>query len=142
MSNASFRFPQSSRLRLRREINALFQSGRVHRVFPFMVHVSTKPYEGSAVRMAVSVPKRRIKKAVDRNRVKRLIREAFRLNAPRFWSQPTYQQTMHLAIVFLGKEVPDFKTVSAKIILTLQRLTVEHEANNDRHNDGTHTALP
>jgi ribonuclease P protein component len=142
MTAISYRFPKSSRLHHRKEIQAIFQAGKSSREFPFLAYVVKKPFQGAPVSIAISVPKRRIKKAVHRNRVKRLVREAFRLNAPRFRPPGEYLETLHVVFVFIGDKVPDFKTVSAKIILTLQRLTGDHEADNHQHTNSSHTDLP
>ncbi|MFM7822893.1 MAG: ribonuclease P protein component [Bacteroidota bacterium] len=142
MSRISYRFPKSSRLYLRKEISDLFNQGQLMRVMPFLAYVKRLPFDGSLVRLVISVPKRRLKMASDRNRVKRLVRESYRLNLPHFLSKLNPAETIHLAVVFQGNKVPDFKTVSAKIILTLQRLTGNHEENIDRHNDSSNPVLP
>ena len=142
MSRISHRFPKSSRLYLRKDISDVFNQGQLMRVMPFLAYVKRLPFDGSMVRLVISVPKRRLKRAADRNLVKRLVRESYRLNMPQFLAKLDSAETIHLAVVFQGSRVPDFKTVSAKIILTLQRLTGTHEENNDRHNDSSHPVLP
>lgn len=142
MSRISYRFPKSSRLHLRKDISEVFNQGQLMRELPFLAYVKRLPFDGSLVRLVISVPKRRLKNASDRNRVKRLVRESYRLNLPSFLHKFNQSETVHLAVVFQGYRMPDFKTVSAKIILTLQRLTGAHEENNDRHNDSSHPVLP
>ncbi len=142
MSRISHRFPKSSRLYLRKDISDVFNQGQLMRVMPFLAYVKRLPFDGSMIRLVISVPKRRLKRASDRNRVKRLVRESYRLNLPQFIAKLNAAETVHLAVVFQGNKVPDFKTVSAKIILTLQRLTGTHEENNDRHNDSSNPGLP
>lgn len=130
MSTTFFKFPRKSRLYLKRDLDGLFKAKRLIRAFPFITYVSSTPFESVPVRMAVSVPKRRLKRAVDRNRVKRLVREAFRLNAPRYWPKGTdHLETIHLLFVYQGEKLPGYDTVSDKIILTLQRLTEENESD-------------
>lgn len=130
MNPTFFKFPRKSRLYLKRDLDSLFKTKRLIRTFPFITYVASKPFESVPVRMAVSVPKKRLKRAVDRNRVKRLVREAFRLHAPRFWPEGAdCPETMHLLFVYQGAKLPDYDTVSDKIILTLQRLTEEHESD-------------
>jgi ribonuclease P protein component len=69
---------------------------------------------------------RHFKKAVDRNRIKRLSREAYRLQ-----KKPLLQQLeakrLSLAVFFIytGKELPDYGTVSDKIGVALQKLIRE-----------------
>ena len=67
--------------------------------------------------MGVSVCKRYFKKAVDRNRIKRLIREAFRLNKEEYFNNiPT---SYALMILYIGKDTADFDLINSKTKLLL-----------------------
>lgn len=69
---------KNERLRLKRQIECLFEQGRSVRSFPIRTIWTDIPYDGSDARMLVSVPKKHFKHAVDRNLVKRRIRAAYR----------------------------------------------------------------
>lgn len=74
-------FRQCERLTLRREIDPLFAPGaKGVAVYPVRAVFRLAPYGGTEVKVLVSVSKRRFHNAVDRNRVKRQLREAYRLN--------------------------------------------------------------
>jgi len=79
-----------------------------------------QPY-GSA--MAVSVPKRLYKKAVDRNLLKRRIREAFRLNKGELY-ELLYQKekNLKLLIQYQHKEIKNYKTIEDSLIKGLTKL--------------------
>ena len=74
-------FPKASRVHLRNDISFLFTKGRSINAFPVKAVYKLEPPQNEHwLRIAVSVPKRNFKKAVDRNRIKRQIREIYRLN--------------------------------------------------------------
>ena len=74
------RFPAALRLKKDSDFVRIYRYGRVHRGTYFSFHIL--PYEGET-RMGIVVP-RRWGKAVQRNRVKRLLREVFRCNRSAF----------------------------------------------------------
>lgn len=75
------------------------------------------------VRVAVSVPKKRIKLAVNRNHIKRLVREAWRINKSTLAEQCKKSETaIDLLLIYTGALNPEFTLIQSKIVLILQRL--------------------
>lgn len=75
----NYKFPKSEKLRLKKDIESLFEKGKNKFCMPLSVKF-IEIDEASKNLCGVSVPKRKMKKAVDRNRLKRQMREAYRLN--------------------------------------------------------------
>ena len=81
-----FRFPKTEKLKHKREIDLLFAKGKWQtsgNLRIISINLEKKPQEDFLIsnqKFGVSVSKRYFKKAVDRNRIKRLLRETYRLN--------------------------------------------------------------
>lgn len=110
-------FPKAERLKSRKQIEALFRSGKSFNVFPLRVFYR---WEGEGIpRVGVGAPKRHFKRAVDRNRIKRLLREGYRLQKQVLSDAPP---GLHVFIVYTGKELPDQTGVIEKIGVVLKKL--------------------
>jgi ribonuclease P protein component len=76
--------------------------------------------------MAVSVPKRLFRRAVDRNLLKRRIREAYRLNKqglyPGLRERNVY---IHLVIQFVGRNIESFQSIEKSLLEAFQQLALD-----------------
>ena len=74
-------------------------------------------------RVVFSVPKRNFKKAVDRNRIKRQMREAYRLHKQLFYQQLSEKQRqLHLYIIYTGKQLAEFSILQDNLIKGLSSI--------------------
>jgi ribonuclease P protein component len=114
-------FSRSERLKSAKQIEALFGSGKSFPLFPFRVFYRWESQEGLP-QAGVGASKRNFKRAVDRNRIKRLIREGYRLQ-----KQVLYQSEaapgLRVFILYTGKDLPAFDLVLEKVGVILQKLS-------------------
>lgn len=125
-----FTLQSSERLKLRKHIEALFQTGKAFSIVPIRVifsFVDRANDEVSPVRAGFVVPKKRFKRAVDRNRLKRLMREAWRLQKHELYSEMQPEQQLHVFFVFNDNKIPDFKTVSQTMAAIIQKLKLNNK---------------
>ncbi|HLV14633.1 MAG TPA: ribonuclease P protein component [Xanthomarina sp.] len=110
--NASY--PKKEKLKSEKLISKLFLEGKSVSTYPLrMVYLKTTFDEEVKIKTGVSVSKRNFKKAVDRNHIKRLLREAYRLNNKAYFNNlPTQYAFM---ILYIGKEKPTFHEIETKM---------------------------
>lgn len=122
-------FPKEERLHSKKIIQELFQRGSFFYSYPFKVIFLPVP-EAKVHQVLISVSKRKFKNAVDRNLIKRRIREAYRLNKHILYSGQEGQPSLSIAYIYTGKEIPAYQFVEAKLSKALKRLIVEVEKAN------------
>lgn len=124
MKEKLFSLKKEERIHSREEIQGLFSEADSFVSFPFKVlHLEQLEQGDEALKFAVSVPKRSFKKAVDRNLLKRRIKEAYRLNKNELKISLTEQgKSLNFMVIYIAKEALDFHLIEKKIILTLRRL--------------------
>ncbi|MFD2718645.1 ribonuclease P protein component [Hymenobacter monticola] len=117
-------FPKEEHLCRKKLIEELFgKQSSSFGVYPLrLVYTKTAAPTTAPPQVLISVSKRSFKRAVDRNRLKRLIREAYRLNKYRLLEQPNGHQVALLGIIFTGKEKSPLAVVEKKLISGILRL--------------------
>ena len=118
------KLPAEERIKQKKLFDLIFDQGKSFRVHPIkLVYKETDYREDHPVKIAVIVPKRWMKHAHDRNRQKRLMREAYRLNKS-IVADTGRNKKKGLALIFLAqcKSPLSYSETEGKIILLLQRL--------------------
>jgi ribonuclease P protein component len=126
-----FTLGRKDRLKSRKKIDSLFAEGKKMLVSPFRVHYNIRSSTGENIlQFGIGVSSKNFKKAVDRNRIKRLAREAYRLQKEDLRSKLQEKELeLALFLVFTGKELPDYKLVSGKVKIILDKLSKQADEN-------------
>jgi ribonuclease P protein component len=113
----------NERLKSRKIIQRLFKEGKSFSHFPFRVIYIDLENVDAPLQAGFTVSTRNFKKAVDRNRIKRLMRESYRLQKNRL---EDYLHENHKSIavffVFTGNELPGYENIYGKMGEALKKL--------------------
>lgn len=120
-----FTFQKEERLSREKLIQELFDKGSSFYLFPFKVFVMPNPDQSCPFhQVMISVSKRNFKRAVDRNLLKRRIREAYRLNKTLL----PVQNKLLIAYIYSVKDILPSGQIHERLIKTFKRL--EHVEKN------------
>jgi len=118
-----FTLKKDERLKRRKIIEQLFSEGRAVTAFPIRMQYKMVDQLMVPLQAGFSVSSRNFKRAVDRNRIKRLMREAYRLQKlPLEEALQTKQQQLALFLIYTGKELPVYALVKEKVEVVLKKL--------------------
>jgi ribonuclease P protein component len=144
-----FTWKKAEKLKSRKRIDRVFREGKSFSLFPYRVYFLLGPAAGasaspigpaltgttpppakgispSSLQAGFGASSRHFKKAVDRNRIKRLSREAYRLQKQALLQRVKEKGvSMALFFIYTGKDLPDYATASEKIGVALQKLIKE-----------------
>lgn len=123
---------KDERLKSRKIIEQLFKEGKSFSIFPFRVVWKYElQTEKSLLQAGFTASSRNFKKAVDRNRIKRLMKEGYRLQKNTLQEiVATQNKQFAVFFIYVGKEIPAHLLVVEKMNIILKRLQkIVHEQN-------------
>ena len=129
---ARFTLRKDQKLKSSKLIDRLFSEGASVTAFPLKLLFVEAPLPKQVqLQVGFSVPKRNFKLAVTRNRLKRLLREAYRLNEPLFFNKT--ETSYAFMFLYLAKEERDFQQLNEAMQQLLQAFLnkITHEEKND-----------
>jgi ribonuclease P protein component len=113
-----FTLNHSERLKFRKQIETLFLTGEAFSVYPFRVVYSAanpRAEKDAPIRTGFSVPKKKMRHAHERNRIKRLLKEAWRREQHTLFPLLPETQQLHLFFIFVGREMPDWTSTQKAV---------------------------
>jgi ribonuclease P protein component len=111
-------------LRNKFQINTLFSEGKGFNIYPIRVFwIENKDNSCVDAMVVFSVPKRIFKRAVDRNKLKRRMREAYRLNKTILIPELQMKnKKVCFMLSYIGKEIMDYTEIESKVSRALKRI--------------------
>lgn len=126
-----FGFAKAERLKSRKQIDALFADGKAVTAFPVRVVYRFVGDDAGGVQAGVSASKKNFKRAVDRARLKRLLREAYRLQKEELVAATKLANKKGiLFFLYTGKELSDFESVKEAVGTCLRKLKGQLQREN------------
>lgn len=120
-----FTLSRNERLKSRKQIDKLFNSGNYLNLPPLRLgYLVDEAGENDALQLGVGVSGRHFKKAVDRNRVKRLLREAWRVQKTELANlAKDRNRSLKVFIIYTGRELPDYQLIFEKTRSAIAKLS-------------------
>jgi ribonuclease P protein component len=133
-------FNKEERLCSRKLLDLLFKNGSSFLLYPYRVSYLFVPVEHQfPAQVVINVAKKRYKRAVDRNLIKRRSREAYRLQKEQelYTLLPESEEMLLLSLQFVGKKIYEYSFFEKKLVATLKKLVSTIEDNAIKKADGT-----
>ena len=126
MRKGTFSFDKKERIVSRKLIETLFDGGQSHSVAAFPLRSVYMTYEHQdghqPVEVLISVPKKKLHHAVDRNRVKRQVREAYRHHKHLLIEKVPPTQTVAIAFIWLTDRTVPSSVLESRMKNVLERI--------------------
>ena len=108
-----------------KKIARLHAEGNAFIVYPLRIVYCVLPEEDEfPAKVMVNVPKKRFKRAVKRNRLKRLIRESYRLNKHILWETLIEKKLQaHISFQYISDEEFDFEYIEKRVKAALKKIS-------------------
>lgn len=123
MSSRSHTLSKAEKLKSRKAIDSLFRGGLSLHVPPVRLLYCKEEGLTGTIKVGVTASKRSFRKAVDRNRLKRLLREAYRLqkDEPSEWIKGK-GFSLHLFLVYTSRDIVCFADICTTVKKLLHRM--------------------
>lgn len=120
-----YKLKKDEKLCSRKAIDHLFSDGKSLMAFPLRAAYRLRPAGDHPVQFLISIPKKRIRRAVDRVTLRRRVREAYRLRRHEVLTPALLHAGcgVDIAFVYLDKTLAPYSTIDEKMCSLLQRIS-------------------
>ena len=127
-----FKFTKAERVTGAKRVDAIFSSGKSFISYPLrIVYLQHEQSPQPSCSILVTVPKKRIKKAVHRNRIKRLVRESYRLNKEFVNEIELGEQSLDIAFVYVKDTVSDYEEIEKSMQKALKQIAIRTQKSEE-----------
>lgn len=126
MQSSKYTFSKDEKVKSKKEISRIFEDGIFfYSEYITIGFVKSLDKKQKKHKLAISVPKKVFKLAVHRNKVKRLIREAFRLNKHILYENDKKNQFFYnIILIYRNKKILKFEYIQKDVIKLLENLKI------------------
>ena len=119
-------FKKQEKLKKSKLITQLFTEGKSLTVFPIkLIYLQVEHNSPYKIQAGVSASKRNFKKAVDRNKIKRLLREVYRKNKYLIYQSENTKKHIFM-FIYLGENELDYKTLDEKMVELIHKFLLKN----------------
>ena len=124
MGSVKNTYRKSEKLKSKKAIELLFKKGKSINAYPLKaIYLAKAEVDDKGLSVGVSVPKRNIKLAVNRNLIKRRMREAYRLNNKKIKTVCVEEKSYNIMFIYHSSQILTYQEIETKIKVILNRLT-------------------
>ncbi len=121
-----FSYNKKEKLKSRKQLQQIFSTGKTFSIFPLKVFYQSVNEQDNIIKTGVGVSSKNFKKAVDRNRIKRLLRECYRTQKlPLHNYLLNSKKKFAIFILYIDKVMPEYDLINQKMLQVLQKLIKE-----------------
>ncbi|GAB1416467.1 ribonuclease P protein component [Paludibacter sp.] len=117
------KFPKGEHLCSSKRIDSLFSEGKSFSVFPIRCVYRLSKDEEQGVKILFNVPKKKFKLAVHRNKIKRRMKESYRLNKNELLDLCISNKiALNIAFLYISDKPADYKVIEEKTIQAIDKI--------------------
>ena len=127
-----FKFTKAHRVTGAKRVDAIFSSGKSFISYPLrIVYLQHEQSPQPSCSILVTVPKKRIKKSVHRNRIKRLVRETYRLNKELVNEIELNEQSLDIAFVYVKDTLSNYNEIDKAMQKALKQIAIRTQKREE-----------